>query len=263
MYWILHLFPVCVWNRNIARVASFIFGQIWKVGHKYQKKRCLRPTLATEHENQREVGALGAWMYQKSLSLHNMRIGISLKTLKDLTNSFWILYSAQTASLSEGHPMIFSLSSVIIPFPLHERKDRNNPAEIYGSPGAKLLCRNKWKTRAAEAEWDAARSRVSRPHGAQPIDTDSAHYMSRLYGDQLKSVVWATQHVWFMEEIVGLSLVWNWMVAEHTVMKYSVSTCNRVCGELRKERLWSQLALNPIWPSQPHIWCHFCLFPHS
>lgn len=39
-------------------------------------------------------------------------------------------------SLSEGHPMIFCPCSVIIPFPPHERKDRNNPAEIYGSPGA-------------------------------------------------------------------------------------------------------------------------------
>lgn len=65
---------------------------------------------------------------------------------------FWILHSAQTGSLSRGHPVIFFLSSVIIPFPLRERKDRNNPAEIYGSPGAKLLCRSKLKTRAAVAD---------------------------------------------------------------------------------------------------------------
>lgn len=59
----------------------------------------------------------------------------------------------------------FSLhSSVIITFPPLERKDRNNPAEIYGSPGAKLLCQCKWKTRAAMAEWAAARSPVSWPH---------------------------------------------------------------------------------------------------
>lgn len=93
---------------------------------------------------------------------------------------FWILYSAQTACLSEGHPMIFSHSSVIIPFPPLLRKDRNNPAEIYGSLGAKLLCWGKWKTRAVVAEWHTARSRVSRPRGAQSIDIDTAHYMKRL-----------------------------------------------------------------------------------
>lgn len=87
------------------------------------------------------------------------------------------LHYVQTARLSEGHPVIFPLSSVIIPFPPCERKDRNNPAEIYGSPGAELLCRSWWKTRASVAEWDSVRSRVSRPRGAQCIDTDTAHYM--------------------------------------------------------------------------------------
>lgn len=62
--------------------------------------------------------------------------------------------------------MIFSLCSVIIPFPPRERKDRNNRAEIYCSPGAELLCPSKWKTRAAVAEWDTVRSRISLPHGA-------------------------------------------------------------------------------------------------
>lgn len=115
--------------------------------------------------------------------------GYLVKNTKKVSQiPFWFPHSAQTVSLSEGHPVIFSLPSVIIPFPPRERKDRNNPAEIYGSPGAKLLCRSKWKTRAAVAEWDSARSRVSRPHGARSIDTDSAHYMSRLY-DQPRSVL--------------------------------------------------------------------------
>lgn len=164
--------------------------------------------------------------------------------------------------------MIFSLSSVIIPFPPCERKDRNNPAEIYGSPGAKLLCQSKWKTRAAVAEWDTERSRVSWPHGARPIDTDTAHYMSRLYCDQPRSVVRDTQHVLYEGEIVGRTLVWGWMLAQCTVMKYSVSTCNCLCGKLRKEKLWSQLRetkteshktfLNNYW-----LGCHEILYRQS
>lgn len=101
---------------------------------------------------------------------------------------FWILHPLQKESLSECHTVIFSLPSVIIQFP-RVRKDRNNPAEIYGPPGAELLCPSKWKTRAAVAEWDTAISPVSRPHGALPIDTDMAHYMSRLYGRRLRSVL--------------------------------------------------------------------------
>lgn len=124
-----------------------------------------------------------------SLALHNVLTGISLKTLKGLTNPILDSAFCSDGKSVRGSAVIFSLPSVIIPFPPRERKDRNNPAEIYGSPGAKLLCWNKWKTRAAVAEWDTARSRVSRPHGARPKDTDTAHYMSRLYGDRLKSVV--------------------------------------------------------------------------
>lgn len=110
---------------------------------------------------------------------------VSLKHPKHSQISYWILIFCSD-SLSEGHPVIFfPLSSVIIPFPPCERKDQNNPAEIYGSPGAEPLCWSKWKTRAAVAEWDTARSRVSRPPGARCIDTDTGHYMIRLYGDHL------------------------------------------------------------------------------
>lgn len=151
---------------------------------------------------QREASVLRAWAYPMPPPVQ----GADRYHIKNI--SFWSLHSAQTESLSEGHPVIFSPSSVIIPFPPRERKDWNNPAEIYGSPGARLLCRNKWKTRAAVTERDTARSRVSRPHGARPIDTDTAHYMSRLYGDQSRSVVWDTQHVWFTGEIVGRTLFW-------------------------------------------------------
>lgn len=53
--------------------------------------------------------------------------------------------------------------------------------------GQTLLCPNKWKTRAALAEWEAARSRVSPEwRGAQPGATDAAHRASRLRGEQLK-----------------------------------------------------------------------------
>lgn len=158
---------------------------------------------------------MGAWMSLKTPFYTKLADGYLIKNTKKPHEGipFWILHSAQTACLSEGHPVIFSLCSVIIPFPPCERKDWNNPAEIYGSPGAKLLCWSKWKTRAAVAEWDAARSRVSRPHRAQFTDTDKPHYMSRLYGDQPKSVVWDTKPVWFTGEIVGWTLVWGWMMA--------------------------------------------------
>ena len=179
--------------------------------------------------------------------------------------SFWSLHSAQTESLSEGHPVIFSPSSVIIPFPPRERKDWNNPAEIYGSPGARLLCRNKWKTRAAVTERDTARSRVSRPHGARPIDTDTAHYMSRLYGDQSRSVVWDTQRVWFTGEIVGRTLFGSPMTA---VMKYSVRTCNCVMWWTEERRgddpSWGTPTL-PVPENffSPIICYDFCLFLSS
>lgn len=77
---------------------------------------------------------------------------VSFYTEKHLTNPVLDSAFSSGSQCVQGSPRDFlSLSSVIIPFPPHERKDRNNPTEIYGSPGAKLLCRSKWKTRAAVA----------------------------------------------------------------------------------------------------------------
>lgn len=109
-------------------------------------------------------------VYPKSPLAQNMLTDISLKTLKARWRDSILHPALCIDSLSEGHPVIFSLSSVIIPFPPREGKDRNNPAEIYGSPGAKLLCQSNWKTRAAVAEWDTERSRVSQVPVARLID---------------------------------------------------------------------------------------------
>lgn len=90
---------------------------------------------------------------------------------------------------SEKHFMLSSHSCVIIPFPPHERKDQNNLAEMYGSPGASLLCHSKWKTRALLAERDTGTSTVSRPHGARAMDTDTAHYLVRPRRRQRRSEI--------------------------------------------------------------------------
>lgn len=173
-------------------------------------------------------------------SLHTNHTDVYLiKTPKTLTNlildSNFLLW--QRACLRVTPWFFFSLSSVIIPFPPCERKDQNNPAEICGSPGAEPLCWSKWKTRAAVAEWDTARSRVSRPPGARCIDTDTGHYMIRLYGDQLGSVMRDTEHVQFTEETVSWNLIWGWM----TGCRWNNSTCSSACGEQRMERLRSFL----------------------
>lgn len=87
-----------------------------------------------------------------------------------------------------GHTVIFCPSSVIIPFPPNERKDWNNPGEIYGSPGGKPFVSEQVENKTAVAERDTAWSPVSPLHRAQPTVTDTAHYTDRLYGVRLKSL---------------------------------------------------------------------------
>lgn len=98
--------------------------------------------------------------------------------------------------------------------------------------GQTPLCPNKWKTGAALAECDAARSRVA---GCQPGETDAAHRASR------RESVWDAQRVRF----AGLNPVRSRLTAHWRVMKYCVSTWFRWGtreGSLPKE------TLNPIKP---------------
>lgn len=216
-----------------------IFGETWKIICSiWWIKFCKTyspSSLFSEHKRRGKQEFSGG--VDVPPSTQTTLMCISLKHPKHSQISYWILIFCSD-SLSEGHPVIFfPLSSVIIPFPPCERKDQNNPAEIYGSPGAEPLCWSKWKTRAAVAEWDTARSRVSRPPGARCIDTDTGHYMIRLYGDQLGGVMRDTEHVQFTEATVSWNLIWGWM----TGCRWNNSTCSSVCGEQRMERLRSFL----------------------
>lgn len=216
---------------------SFLtFGETWKLDCSIWwikfRKTYSPSSLLSEHKRRGKQEFSGG-VDASSASLHTNHTDVYLiKTPKTLT-----FCSDSTPVWGSPRDFFFSLSSVIIPFPPCERKDQNNPAEIYGSPGAEPLCWSKWKTRAAVAEWDTARSRVSRPPGAWRIDTDTGHYMIRLYGDQLGSVMRDTEHVQFTEETVSWNLIWGWM----TGCRWNNSTCSSVCGEQRMERLRSFL----------------------
>ena len=79
-------------------------------------------------------------------------------------------------------PLSLSPCSVIITFPPHDRKDRNNLAEIYSSLGFR---HNSFAPEQVK-HWLNGMLRVSRCHGAQPRVADAAHRASRLRGDRRK-----------------------------------------------------------------------------
>lgn len=85
------------------------------------------PPLPGEREDRQMLGYHGCTLNQPSACCCR---GLFKQGLTKLISLF-TFYSGR-------HCVIFflSLGSVIIPFPPHERKDRNNPAEIYGSLGA-------------------------------------------------------------------------------------------------------------------------------
>lgn len=122
--------------------------------------------------------------------------------------------------------MIFSLSSVIIPFPACERKDQNNRTEIYGSPGAKLLCWSKRKTRA-EVVGTLQNLEFHTPRGP-------AH--GHGHGSLLKLTVRRPSEKCRTLRSAFMSHRGNRLNNGSTVMKYSASTCNFVCALPREER---------------------------